>query len=85
MEKWKIPPERLHITEYNLSVNKANWFVIGSDQVEDMRGYIRGSIKDMQSLLADLQGNIPMGEDRFTKVENERVSGRCNFRKVCRG
>ncbi len=84
MEKRKISPERLHITEYNLSVNKANWFVIGSDQVEDTKGYIRGSIKDMQSLLLDLQENIPMEEDRFTKVENERASGRCNFRKLCR-
>ena len=39
MEKWKIPPGRLHITEFNVSVNKANWFVIGSEQVEDTKGY----------------------------------------------
>ena len=84
MEKWKIPPERLHITEYNLSINKANWFLIGSDQVEDMKGYIRGSIKDMQSLLVNPGENIPMEEDRFSKVENERVSMRCNFRKICK-
>jgi hypothetical protein len=84
MEKWKISPERLHISEFNLSLNKANWFVIGSDQIEDTKGYIRGSIKDMQSLLMDPQENVPMEEDRFSKAENERISKRCNFRKVCK-
>ncbi len=84
MEKWKIPPERLRITEFNLSLNKANWFVIGSDQVEDTKGYIRGSIKDMQSLLIDTERNNPVEEEAFSKVEDERVTLRCNFRKVCR-
>jgi len=69
--------------EFNLSVNKANWFVIGSDQVEDTKGYIRGSIKDMQSLLLDPQQNLPMKEELFSKIGNEKVSKRCNFRKVC--
>lgn len=84
MEKWKIPPERLRITEFNLSFNKANWFLIGTEQVEDTKGYIKGSIKDMQSLLMDTEKNIPLEEERFSKVENGRVSGRCNFRRVCR-
>jgi hypothetical protein len=38
----------------------------------------------MQPLLIDVEKNIPMEEERFSKVEDERVSGRCNFRKVCR-
>jgi hypothetical protein len=38
----------------------------------------------MQSLLIDAEKNIPMEEERFSKVEDERVSKRCNFRKVCR-
>jgi hypothetical protein len=49
-----------------------------------LRGYIRGSIKDMQSLLVDLWGNTPVEEERFSKVEDERVSLRCNVRKVCK-
>jgi len=47
-------------------------------------GYIRGSIKDMQSLLRDVGNNIPLEEGRFGKVEDERVRLRCNIRKVCR-
>jgi hypothetical protein len=53
-------------------------------EVEGIKGYIRGSVKDMQSLLKDPANNIPLPEDQFSKVENERVSLRCNFRKVCR-
>lgn len=37
----------------------------------------------MQSLLEDAENNIPVEEGRFSKVEDERVSLRCNFRKVC--
>jgi len=38
----------------------------------------------MQSLLVDPEKNVPLAEERFSKAENERVSERCNFRKVCR-
>jgi len=84
MEKWHVPPESLRIIQYNLSFNKKSWFSVTKGGVEDIKGYIRGSIKDMQSLLADVENNIPLEEDRFSKVEDERVSLRCNFRKVCR-
>jgi len=63
---------------------KANWFSVTDGEVEDIKGYIKGSVKDMQSLLTDVGNNIPLEEDRFGKVEDERVSLRCNFRKVCR-
>jgi len=84
MEKWDLPPEPLRIIEYNLSFNKKSWFSVTKGEVEDIKGYIRGSIKDMQSLLIDVENNIPLEEDRFSKVEDERVSLRCNFRKVCK-
>ncbi len=84
MEKWKIPPESLQIIEYNLSFDKSNWFQITQGEVEDIKGYIKGSIKDMQSLLVDLGSNVPVEEGRFTKVEDDRICLRCNFRKVCR-
>jgi hypothetical protein len=84
MEKWHIHPESLMIIEYNLSFDKSNWFPITRGKVEDIKGYIRGSIKDMQSLLLDVRNNIPVEEERFSKVEDERVTLRCNFRKVCK-
>jgi hypothetical protein len=38
----------------------------------------------MQSLLMDVSNNIPLEEEKFTKVEDDRVSLRCNFRGVCK-
>lgn len=84
MGKWHIPPESLKIIEYNLSFNKKSWFSVTRGEVEDIKGYIKGSIKDMQSLLIDIENNIPMEEDRFSKIEDERISLRCNYRKICK-
>jgi hypothetical protein len=84
MEKWHVRPESLRIIEYNLFFGKSNWFSITDGEVENIKGYIRGSIKDMQSLLTGIGSNIPLEEERFSKVEDERVSLRCNFRKLCR-
>ncbi len=76
--------ESLRIIEYNLSYDKSNWFSITQGEVEDIKGYFKGSIKDMQSLLLDAGNNIPVKEDGFSNVGDERVSLRCNFRKICR-
>jgi len=84
VEKWNIPPESLSIIEYNLSFDKSNWFSVGQEEMKGIKGYIKGSIKDMQSLLADVSNNLPTEEDRFSKIENEHVSLKCNYRKVCR-
>jgi len=84
VEKWNFPPDSLQVVEYNLPSNKANSFSVTMAEVEGIKGYIRGSVKDMQSLLKDPENNIPLPEEQFSKVENERVSLRCNFRKVCR-
>jgi hypothetical protein len=84
IEKWNLPPESLQVIEYNLNSNKANSFSVTMAEVEGIKGYIKGSVKDMQSLLKDPSNNIPLPEDQFSKVEDERVIARCNFRKVCR-
>jgi hypothetical protein len=84
MEKWNIPLESLSIIEYNLSTDKSNWFPVSPEEMKGIKGYINGSIKDMQSLLTDVSNNIPMEEDRFSKIEDEHITSRCNYRKVCK-
>jgi len=84
MEKWNVSPESLNVIEYNLSFNKSNWFSVSQEEIKGMKGYIEGSIKDMQSLLIDGSNNIPLEEDRFSKIEDEHITSRCNFKKVCR-
>jgi hypothetical protein len=85
MEKWHIPPESMEVVEYNLQANKTNSFTVSMAEVEGIKGHIKGSVKDMQSLLIDPEKNIPFEEDQFSKVEDGGVISRCNFRKVCRG
>jgi hypothetical protein len=53
-------------------------------EIEGIKGHIKGSVKDRKSLLKDPENNIPLEEDPFSKVEDEGVIFRCNFRKVCR-
>ena len=54
------------------------------EEVESIKGYIKGSIKDMQSLLEGVENNIPVEEEKFDQVKDDRLSLRCNFRKVCK-
>jgi len=84
MEKWNVHPESLRIIEYNLSFNKATDFSVTQGEAENIKGYLKGSIKDMQSLLTDVSNNIPFEEEKFTKVEDKSVSLRCNFRGICK-
>ena len=88
MDKWHLSPDSLQVVEYNLFSNKVNpftvTFTVTTAEVEGIKGYIKGSVQDMQSLLKDPENNIPLEEEQFSKVEDERVSLRCNFKKVCR-
>jgi hypothetical protein len=52
-------------------------------EISNTRGYIKGSIADMQSLLVHVEDNKPKGEEVFKKVEDDKIRDRCNFRKVC--
>jgi len=64
---------------------KANSFSVTMAEVEGIKGYIKGSVKDMRSLLKDPENNVPLPEDQFAQGEDEGIIFRCNFRKVCRG
>jgi len=52
-------------------------------EIANTRGYIKGSIADMQSLVIDVKNNKPKDEAFFRKVEDDKIRDRCNFRKVC--
>jgi hypothetical protein len=84
MEKWNVSPKSLSIIEYNLSFDRSSWFSVSQEEMKGMKSYINGSVKDMQSLLTDVSNNLPMEEDRFSKIEDEHVTSRCNFRRICR-
>lgn len=83
VEKWGVDPERVKLIEYNLLANQGVEFVIGRDEIENTKAYIAGSIADMQSLLVNVDENVPKDEEAFLKVEDDRDRESCNFRKVC--
>ena len=83
VEKWELRPDKVKSVEYNLLSDQASEFFISAGEIENAKSLIRGSIADMQSLLVDVENNVPKEEKFFSKVEDDRICDRCNFRKVC--
>ena len=74
---------KIKLAEYYLLFNQMSEFSITEKEIENTKSYIRGSIADMESLLVDVEGNVPKEEKDFKKIEDDRIRKRCNFRKVC--
>ncbi len=83
VEKWRIRPEKIKLIEYNLLSDQSTKFSFTEGEIDSTKAYIKGSIADMQSLLVDIENNIPKEEQSFSKVGDERTRNSCNFRKVC--
>ena len=83
VKKWGIRPEDIKLVEYNLLSNQSADFFVTTGEIDNIKTYIRGSVADMQSLLVDVENNVPKEEESFRKIEDERIRSRCNFRKVC--
>jgi hypothetical protein len=82
-EKWGVNPESIRLIEYNLLADQKAEFIVTEGEIANARTYIKGSIADMQSLLADVENNVPKEETSFKKVDDDKIRERCNFRKVC--
>jgi len=85
LERWGIDTPQIKIIEYNLSTDTPKDFFVTRRNIADIKGYIRGSIADMRSLLIDVKANIPKDESFFKPVDDRGISDRCNFRRICRG
>lgn len=83
-EKWNIRPEKIKLAENYLMYDQMAEFSITEKEIENTKSYIRGSVADMESLLTDVENNVPKEERAFKKIEDDKVSQRCNFRKVCK-
>jgi hypothetical protein len=85
LDRWGIDPTKIKIIEYNLSTDTPKDFSITRRTINDIEGYIRGSVADMKSLLIDVEANIPKDEACFKCVDDKRITDQCNFRKICQG
>lgn len=82
--KWGTAVENVLPAEFYLLVNRIQEYRVKPGDVEDAKEYIRASVADMHSLLADRARNEPLAEDAFQKTADERSCLRCNFVAACR-
>jgi CRISPR/Cas system-associated exonuclease Cas4 (RecB family) len=78
-----IPVGHVLTRRFELFSNRLFEETVSEGSLEELLAYIRGSIKDMLSLLDDPRTNTA-NEENFSKVEKKQVCSRCNFFKVCR-
>jgi len=83
MEKWGVDPQKVKLIEYNLLANQGVEFSVSGAEIENTKTYITGSIADMQSMLVDVDYNVPKEEKAFQKVEDDWIRSSSNFKKVC--
>jgi hypothetical protein len=79
---YRVPIRHIITRRFELLRDALYEETISERSVDELLSYIRGSIKDMQSLLDEPARNIAR-EERFAKVEKRDVCYRCNFLKVC--
>ncbi len=80
--RYRIPVKHVVTRRFELFHDEVHEESISEGALNELLGYIRGSIKDMKSLLIDPQKNAAREED-FIKVNRREACYRCNFMKVC--
>ncbi len=80
-----IPLENMEGTVEYLAHPNEDAVTITGELVDGLELHNR-IIEDMDAIEAmceDVEGNVPVPVERFTKVETEMTCGRCNYREVC--
>lgn len=77
-----VPVGHVLTRRFELFSNHLHEESVSEGSLEELLAYIRGSIKDMLSLLDDPQTNTAQ-EKHFSKIEKKQICRRCNFLKVC--
>lgn len=81
-DAYGVPVDRVVTRRFDLFRNRVFEDSVTQWSLDDIQTYIEGSIKDMQGLLKDREGNIA-DEVNFRKVERRKICLGCNFLKVC--
>jgi len=81
-EKWQVAPEQIKTIEFNLASGKEWDYSLKGLELESIKQYIRGSIRDMKILLDEADSNRAI-EERFAFTTSDAVCRYCSFRKVC--
>ena len=79
---WNVSPEKVKTIEYNLHHKRGITNRLDTGEIEEIRGYMRKSIKEMKALLVDPVENIA-SKDSFAKTIDKDTCNSCNFKRVC--
>ncbi|MEE9472209.1 MAG: hypothetical protein V3W32_10885, partial [Gemmatimonadota bacterium] len=80
--KWKAGPGQVRTIEFNLAKNQVHEYWVNADDIERIRGYIRGSIRDMKKLLRNAERNEADRVSCPLTTEEWRCRN-CNFKRLC--
>lgn len=85
MQKWDVPLSKIRAyLVYLSSPDPApQEQPLTEKMIEDARGTISKSIRQMKTLLLDSKRNIPKPREFFKFTDNERLCAYCNFYKMC--
>lgn len=81
--KYGYEPSQIIGRQFNLLEPSLHEQRFSKKSLEEIFSYIRGSMADMKSLLADPRANRAEEND-FPKAEKTTICSRCNYLKVCR-
>ena len=81
-EKWGPDPGKVRTVEFNLARNQVRDYSVTGADIDRIRNYIRGSIRDMQALLLDPAGNEVDRESCPLTTETWRCRN-CGFKRLC--
>jgi hypothetical protein len=82
VDKWKVGPEQVKTIEFNLASGEPYRHHLKGVDLDSIKKYIMGSVRDMKLLLDDPEHNRA-SEERFGFTDDEKECWRCNFRKLC--
>ena len=82
IEQWSASPEKVKTIEYNLHSKRGLTNRLNTEDIEEIKGYMRNSIREMKALLLDPVQNIA-SKDNFAKTTNKETCNSCNFKRVC--
>jgi len=80
--KWQVNAEQVRIVAFNLHSNQEHAHTLKDSDLESVRMYILGSIRDMKLLLDDPSANTAT-EARFDYTENKQACETCYFKQIC--
>lgn len=84
IDYWNVDSEKVRTIEYNLYHKRGITNKLDAAEIEEVKGYMRKSIRGMKALLVDPVQNIA-SQDNFARTLNRELCKTCNFKRVCLG